>query len=31
MLELQAAIHAMGDKPVRQIHDDFVIEPRPPR
>ena len=29
--ELQAALHAMGDKPVEQAHRDFVIFPRPAR
>ena len=29
--ELQAALHAMGDKPVEQAHRDFVIFPMPAR
>jgi hypothetical protein len=29
--ELQAALHAMGDKPVQQAHRDFVIFPGPAR
>jgi glyoxylase-like metal-dependent hydrolase (beta-lactamase superfamily II) len=29
--DLQAALHAMGDKPVRQAHPDFVIFPEPAR
>ena len=31
LTELQAALHAMGDKPVQQAHPDFVIFPRPAR
>jgi glyoxylase-like metal-dependent hydrolase (beta-lactamase superfamily II) len=31
LLELQAALHAMGDMPVRQIHSQFIIYPEPSR
>ena len=31
LLELQAAIHKMGDKIVRDAHDDFIVVPLPPR
>ena len=31
LLELQRAVHAMGDNPVRQVHPDFIIYPVPPR
>ncbi|HLZ73721.1 MBL fold metallo-hydrolase [Phenylobacterium sp.] len=30
LLELQAAVHEMGDKPVRDKHDDFIVWPLPP-
>lgn len=30
LLELQAAIHKVGDKPLRDIHDDFIVTPLPP-
>ena len=30
LLELQAALHAMPDEPVRQRHDDFIIVPVAP-
>jgi glyoxylase-like metal-dependent hydrolase (beta-lactamase superfamily II) len=29
LLELRAALHAMGDKPVREAHGSFVIYPLP--
>ena len=29
--ELQAAVHAMGDKVVRDVHPDFIVFPAPPR
>ena len=28
LVELQATLHAMGDKPVRQTHDSFIVYPR---
>ena len=28
LLELQTALHAMGDKPVRETHDSFIVYPR---
>ena len=31
LLELQAAIHAMGDTPKRDVHADFIVFPLPPR
>jgi glyoxylase-like metal-dependent hydrolase (beta-lactamase superfamily II) len=31
LLELQAAVHAMGDKAVRDVHRDFIVVPAPPR
>jgi glyoxylase-like metal-dependent hydrolase (beta-lactamase superfamily II) len=31
LLELQAAVHRMGDTPVREVHDDFIVYPIPPR
>jgi len=31
MLELQAAVRRMGDTPVREVHPDFIVVPRPPR
>ena len=31
LLALQAAVHKMGDTPVRDIHDDFIVFPIPPR
>jgi len=31
LLELQAAVHKMGDKVVRDVHDDFIVVPLPPR
>ncbi|MBS0334905.1 MAG: MBL fold metallo-hydrolase [Proteobacteria bacterium] len=31
LLELQAALHAMGDTPRRDVHDDFILTPLPPR
>ena len=30
LLELQAAVHKMGDTPVRDRHDDFIVWPLPP-
>jgi glyoxylase-like metal-dependent hydrolase (beta-lactamase superfamily II) len=30
LLALQAAVHAMGDTPVRDSHDDFIVYPLPP-
>jgi glyoxylase-like metal-dependent hydrolase (beta-lactamase superfamily II) len=30
LLELQAAVHRMGDTPVRDTHDDFIVYPLPP-
>ncbi|MDP3737328.1 MAG: MBL fold metallo-hydrolase [Hyphomonadaceae bacterium] len=29
--ELRAAVRAMGDKVVREVHDDFIVFPLPPR
>ena len=29
LLELQAALHAMGETPQRAVHDDFIVYPRP--
>jgi hypothetical protein len=31
LTEVQAAVHAMGDTPKQETHDDFVIYPLPPR
>jgi hypothetical protein len=31
LLELQAAVHAMGDSVVKDIHGDFIVFPLPPR
>jgi glyoxylase-like metal-dependent hydrolase (beta-lactamase superfamily II) len=31
LLELQTAVHKMGDTPVRDTHNDFIIYPIPPR
>jgi hypothetical protein len=31
LLELHAAVHKMGDTPVRDVHDDFIVFPVPPR
>lgn len=31
LLELQAAVHGMGDKPKRDVHPDFIVFPLPPR
>jgi hydroxyacylglutathione hydrolase len=31
LLELQAALHRMGDSVVRDVHDDFIVFPVPPR
>ena len=31
LLELQAAVHAMGDTPVRDVHGDFIVFPLPPK
>jgi glyoxylase-like metal-dependent hydrolase (beta-lactamase superfamily II) len=31
LLELQAAVDKMGDTPVRQAHDDFIVYPLPPQ
>lgn len=31
LLELQAALHDMGDSAVRQVHPDFIVQPLPPR
>jgi hydroxyacylglutathione hydrolase len=31
LLELQSAVHAMGDKIVRDVHPDFIVTPGPPR
>jgi glyoxylase-like metal-dependent hydrolase (beta-lactamase superfamily II) len=31
LLELQAAVHKMGDAPVRETHDDFIVYPLAPR
>ena len=30
LLALQAAVHAMGETPVRDKHDDFIVYPLPP-
>lgn len=29
--ELQAAVRRMGDKVARDVHDDFIVFPLPPR
>jgi glyoxylase-like metal-dependent hydrolase (beta-lactamase superfamily II) len=31
LLELQAALHRMGDQIVRDVHDDFIVYPAPVR
>jgi hypothetical protein len=31
LLELQAAVHKMGDSVVKDVHDDFIVFPLPPR
>ena len=31
LLELQAALHAMGDTARRDVHSDFIVFPTPPR
>ncbi len=31
LLELQAAVHKMGDTVVKDVHDDFIVFPLPPR
>ena len=31
LLELQAAVHKMGDKVQADVHDDFIVAPAPPR
>jgi glyoxylase-like metal-dependent hydrolase (beta-lactamase superfamily II) len=31
LLELQAALKKMGDKPLKDIHDEFIVTPLPPR
>lgn len=31
LLELQEAVHVMGDKLVRDVHQDFIVTPTPPR
>jgi glyoxylase-like metal-dependent hydrolase (beta-lactamase superfamily II) len=31
LLELQAAVHAMGETPVKDVHADFIVFPLPPR
>jgi glyoxylase-like metal-dependent hydrolase (beta-lactamase superfamily II) len=31
LLELQAAVHRMGDTAVKDVHDDFIVFPLPPR
>jgi glyoxylase-like metal-dependent hydrolase (beta-lactamase superfamily II) len=31
LLKLQAALHAMGDAPKRDVHPDFIVFPLPPR
>ncbi len=31
LLELQTAVHRMGDTAVRDVHDDFIVFPLPPR
>jgi len=28
LVELQTALHAMGDKPAREVHDSFIVYPR---
>lgn len=31
LVELQAAVRAMGSTVVREVHDDFIVFPQPPR
>ncbi|MBW8813261.1 MAG: MBL fold metallo-hydrolase [Caulobacterales bacterium] len=31
LLELQAAVHKMGDTGQRDVHSDFIVQPLPPR
>jgi hydroxyacylglutathione hydrolase len=31
LLELQAAVHAMGETVTKDVHDDFIVFPLPPR
>ena len=31
LLELQAAVHRMRDTPAKDVHDDFIVFPIPPR
>ncbi|HZZ30819.1 MAG TPA: MBL fold metallo-hydrolase, partial [Phenylobacterium sp.] len=31
LLELQAAVHAMGDPATKDVHDDFIVSPLAPR
>lgn len=31
LLELQSALHKAADPPVRDVHPDFIVVPRPPR
>jgi glyoxylase-like metal-dependent hydrolase (beta-lactamase superfamily II) len=31
LLELQAAVHAMGETPVKDVHNDFIVFPLAPR
>lgn len=31
LLELQAAVHAMGEAPRREVRNDFIVTPVPPR
>jgi glyoxylase-like metal-dependent hydrolase (beta-lactamase superfamily II) len=31
LLELQAAVHKMGDTPTKDVHDDFIVTPLAPR
>lgn len=31
LLALQAAVHAMGDTVAKDVHDDFIVYPLPPR
>ena len=31
LLGLQAAVHRMGDTAARDVHDDFIVFPIPPR
>ena len=31
LLQLQAAVHKMGDTVTRDVHDDFIVFPLPPR